>query len=178
MDQFYCNSIFICLPICYLLRTCSCENPLSPESRKTLCLVSVNQADTLAPSTSATFVTYSKMWSYETCDHLWLRSPYHSGHSLFSEEVWKSHNSIPVEILFKISVKIFNTFLRKVSLHWLTRSEKVLELGSSTWWWAIIINLDNNSTYWPISTTICTTEQKRKGNFEKNEEYTCMLGYH
>ena len=47
-------------------------------------------------------------------DHLWLMSPYHSGHSLFSEEVWKSHNSIPVETL-STSVKIFNTFLRKVS---------------------------------------------------------------
>ena len=42
----------------------------------------------------------------------------------------------------KYQFNIFNTFLRKVSLHWLTRSEKVLELGSSTWCWAMISNLD------------------------------------
>ena len=39
-----------------LLRTCSVEKWSSPESRKTLCLVSVNQAEPLAPSTSLTFV--------------------------------------------------------------------------------------------------------------------------
>ena len=41
-----------------LLRTCSGEKSLSPASRKTLCFVSVNQADPLAPSTSFTLCLY------------------------------------------------------------------------------------------------------------------------
>ena len=41
-----------------LLRTCSGEKSLSPASRKTLCFVSVNHADPLAPSTSFTLCLY------------------------------------------------------------------------------------------------------------------------